>query len=229
MRVLILEPLESEVIRWLSDRHDVVVAPELVGQPAALAEALAGAQGLIVPPSLAVDARLLKGAPQLRVVGRVSAGAENLHLEACRQAGVEIVRSNMASANAEAEFVVGALLALLRRVPVQSSDGLMVGRELGCSTVGLIGMSASARVLGQLLPVFGTRVLGYDPSLHPTDPVWSHWGVDPVPIKELMEQSDGLCVQLPYFPRYRGLMAGAAEGGHVGPPLRREEGWRVRN
>jgi len=67
-------------------------------------------------------------------------------------------------------------------------------------------MSAAARVLGQLLPVFGTRVLGYDPSLHPTDPVWGHWGVEPVTIKELMEQSDGVCVQLPYFPRYRGLM-----------------------
>jgi D-3-phosphoglycerate dehydrogenase len=98
------------------------------------------------------------------------------------------------------------LLALLRRVPVLASDGMMVGRELGCSTIGLIGMTPAARILAQLLPAFGTRVLGYDPSLHQSDPLWAQWGIEPLPLRELMEQSDGLCVQLGFFPRYRGLM-----------------------
>ena len=55
------------------------------------------------------------------------------------------MRSTTATANAEAEFVVDALLALLRRVPVQASDGMLVGRELGCAAVGLIGMTPAAR------------------------------------------------------------------------------------
>ena len=32
----------------------------------------------------------------------------------------------------------------LRRVPVEGSDGLKVGRELGCATIGLLGLTPAA-------------------------------------------------------------------------------------
>ena len=206
MSLLILEPLETEVMQWLSERQDLRFAPELAAQPGLLREALLQTRALILPPSVAVDVALLRSAPKLRVVGRMSAGGENIDLDACRSAQVEVIRSTTATGNAEAEFVIGALLSLLRRVPVQSSDGMWVGRELGCSTVGLIGMTSAARTLAQLLPAFGTRVVGYDPSLHQSDPLWAQWGIESLALRELMEQSDGVSVQLAYFPRYRGLI-----------------------
>ncbi|MBB4843993.1 phosphoglycerate dehydrogenase-like enzyme [Paucibacter oligotrophus] len=206
MSLLILEPLETEVMQWLAERQDLRFAPELAAQPGQLRQALRQARAVILPPSVAVDASLLRSAPKLRVLGRMSAGGENIDLDACRNAQVEVVRSATATGNAEAEFVIAALLSLLRRVPVQSSDGMWVGRELGCSTVGLIGMTPAARVLAQLLPIFGTRVVGYDPSLHQSDPLWAQWGIEPLSLRELMEQSDGVSVQLAYFPRYRGLI-----------------------
>ncbi len=206
MSLLIVEPFEAEVVQWLSKRRSVRYSPELAVDSGQLRQAMQQVQALILPPSVGVDAQLLRASPNLRVVGRMSAGGENIDLEACRAAQVEVVRCSTATANAEAEFVIGALLAMLRRVPVQSSDGMLVGRELGCTTIGLIGMSPAARMLAQLLPVFGTRVLGYDPSLHQNELVWSRVGIEPLPLRELMEQSDGVCVQLPYFPRYRGLI-----------------------
>jgi len=193
-------------MQWLGERHPVQYAPDLASQPQQLREALHSVQALILPPSVAVDGGLLRAAPRLRVVGRVSAGGENIDLEACRANKVEVVRSLTATASAEAEFVIGALLALLRRVPVMSSDGMLVGRELGCTTIGLIGITPAVRMLAQLLPAFGARVVGYDPSLHQTDSLWAQWGIAPLPLRELMEQSDGVSVQLGYFPRYRGLI-----------------------
>ncbi|TXI20960.1 MAG: phosphoglycerate dehydrogenase [Roseateles sp.] len=207
MSVLILEPLETEVVQWLAERHDARFAPELVGDLDALLEALQDARALIAPPEVRVDAELLLGAPTLRAIGRASGGAENIDIEACRKAGVDVVRSQTATANAEAEFAIGALLSLLRRVPVEGSDGLMVGRELGCATVGILGLSATSRILAQLLPAFGTRVIGYDPALHPSDAIWERWGIEPVGLAELIEQSDGLVLLLPFFERYRGLLA----------------------
>ena len=206
MSLLIVEPLEADVMQWLSERHVVQYAPELAVEPGALREALQGMHAAILPPTVAVDIALLRAATRLRVLGRVSGGAENIDLEACRAARVEVVRSLTATASAEAEFAIGALLAMLRRVPVQSSDGMLVGRELGCATVGLIGLSGAARMLAQLLPAFGTRVVGYDPSIHQNDPLWAQWGIEPLGLRELMEQSDGISVQLAYFPRYRGLI-----------------------
>lgn len=206
MDLLIVEPLESEVMQWLEGRHLVRYAPELADDPRAFRQALYNVRALIVPPSVSIDATALHFAPMLRAIGRVSAGSENIDTEACSRAGVDVVRSVTATALAEAEFMVGALLAMLRRVPVVASDGMLVGRELGGATVGLIGMAPAARSMVQLLGGFGSRVVGYDPSLHASDGVWARWRVEPLPLRELMEQSDAVCVQLAYFSRYRGLL-----------------------
>lgn len=206
MTVLILEPLEAEVVQWLAERHDARFAPELVGDPEGLIEALQESRALVAPPEVPIDAELLRSAPTLRAIGRASGGAENIDMEACRKAGVEVVRSQSSTASAEAEFVIGALLSLLRRVPVEGSDGLKVGRELGCSTIGVLGLTPTAQVLTQLLHAFGARVIGYDPALHPSDATWGRWGIDAVSLGDLVEHSDGLVLLLPYFPRFRGLI-----------------------
>lgn len=206
MTVLILEPLEAEVVQWLAERHDARFAPELVGDTRGLLAALRESRALIAPPEVKVDAELLRGAPTLCAIGRASGGAENIDIEACRKAGVEVVRSQSSTASAEAEFAIGALLSLLRRVPVEGSDGLKVGRELGCSTIGLLGMTPTAQVLAQLLHAFGARVIGYDPGMHPSDATWARWGIEAVSLSELVELSDGLVLLLPYFERFRGLV-----------------------
>jgi phosphoglycerate dehydrogenase-like enzyme len=206
MSLLIVEPLDSEVMGWLAERHPVRYAPELALEPREFRQALYNVRALVLPPSVALDAQTLHYAPVLKAVGRVSAGAENMDLEACARAGVEVVRSPDASAMAEAEFMIGSLIQMLRRVPVVSEDGLLVGRELGASTVGLIGMTPGARSVAQLLQAFGSRVLGYDPAVHASDGLWLRWRVEPVSLTELMERCDAVCVQLPFFTRYEGLM-----------------------
>jgi D-3-phosphoglycerate dehydrogenase / 2-oxoglutarate reductase len=206
MDLLIVEPLETELMQWLQSRHQVAFAPELAFDPRAFRQALYKVRALIIPPSVALDAQALRHAPALQVVGRVSAGAENIDLDACERSHVEVVRSRTASAQAEAEFMIGAVLSLLRRVPVVGADGVPVGRELGAATVGLLGMAPAARSMSQMLGGFGSRVVGYDPSLHANDSVWERWRVKPLGLSELLEQSDAVCVQLSYFSRYHGLL-----------------------
>ena len=206
MVVLIVEPLDPEVMQWLVARHAVRYAPDLARDPRALRLSLRNVQALIIPPTVALDADALARAPLLKAVGRLSAGAENIDFEACARAGVEVVRPSDATAQAEAEFMIGALLQMLRRVPVVNAEGLLVGRELGSATVGLVGMGPAAQPLAMLLQAFGSRAIGYDPVLHANDPLWSRWQVEPVGLRELMEQSDGVCVMLNNYTRYQGLL-----------------------
>jgi D-3-phosphoglycerate dehydrogenase / 2-oxoglutarate reductase len=206
MDVLVVEPLEPEVMQWLGDRHALRYAPELARDARGLRQALFNVRSMVIPPSVAIDAQVLHFAPVLKAVGRLSAGAENIDLDACARSGVEVVRSSTASSVAEAEFMIGALLAMLRRVPVLNAEGLLVGRELGGATVGLVGMVPTAKSMAQLLSAFGARVVGYDPSVHASDSVWNRWRIEPVSLKDLVEQSDAVCVQLAYFSRYKGLI-----------------------
>ena len=124
--ILIIEPLDPEVMQWLVARHPVRYAPDLARDPRGLRQALRSVQALIIPPTVALDADSLGRAPLLRAVGRLSAGAENIDFEACAQAGVEVVRPSDATAQAEAEFMIGALLQMLRRVPVVNAEGSLL-------------------------------------------------------------------------------------------------------
>ena len=206
MDVLIIEPLEAEVMQWLEARYAIRYAPELASDPRAFRQALYNVRAMVVPPSVTLDAQALHYAPVLRAVGRVSAGAENIDQEACARARIEVVRGLTATAQAEAEFMIGALLSLIRRVPVVGSDGMLVGRELGAATVGLVGMAPAARSMAQMLAGFGSTMVGYDPALHASDNVFERWRVKPMGLRELLEQSDAVCVQLSYFSRYHGLL-----------------------
>ncbi|MEO6362055.1 MAG: NAD(P)-dependent oxidoreductase [Caldimonas sp.] len=206
MDLLVIDTLEAGVMEWLASRHSIRHAPELAFEPLEFRKALYNVRAAIVPASLGVDAETLDFAPILRAVGRVSGGSENIDLGACERRHVEVVRSLTASARAEAEFVIGAMLALLRRVPVRGADGAIAGREIGGCTIGLVGMPPSARSIAQLLGAFGARIIGYDPALHANDSVWPVWQVAPASLRDLVERADVLCVQLDYFSRYHGLL-----------------------
>jgi D-3-phosphoglycerate dehydrogenase len=206
MDLLILDALDAEVMQWLESRHLVRFAPELALDSREFRQSLHDVRAVILPSRVAFNEKTLHYAPVLRAVGRVHSGAENIDLEACSRAGVEVVRSAAATALAEAEFMIGAGLSLLRRVPVAGLDGMLVGRELGACTVGLLGMSPSAKAMAGMLSGFGCRMVAYDPSLHASDGIWPRWQLEPVPLRELIETSDLLCVQLSYFTRYRRLL-----------------------
>ncbi len=206
MDVLIVEAMEPEVLEWLGARHPLRFAPELARDGRALRQALFNVRALIAPASVVLDAQALRFAPVLRAVGRLSAGVESIDADAIARAGVEIVRPGTASAAAEAEFAIGSMLQLLRRVPVQSADGMLVGRELAGARVGLVGLPAAARTLAELLGAFGAGVSGYDPAVHISDPLWALWKIEPLGLRELFERSDVLCVLLNDFTRYKGLI-----------------------
>ena len=205
MDVLIVEPIPVEVQQWLAARHAVRLAPELAHEPIAFRVALAPVRAAILPPSVTLDASVLWHAPRLQVVGRVSAGSENIDLDACGRASVEIVRAASASAVAEAEFVIAALLAMKRRVPVLTDEGLLVGRELGGSQVGIVGATPATEPLSRLLNAFGARVAGYDPGVHASDPAWVRAGVRPLALQDLVRECDAVCVLLSHYTRFDGL------------------------
>jgi D-3-phosphoglycerate dehydrogenase len=226
MDVLVVATLDPKVLQWLQGRHSVQCAPELANEPWALRRALAGARGLIASPDVVLNADTLQNASQLRAIGLVGTGPENIDSHACTRAGIDLVRSPMATAVAEAEYMLAALLSLFRHVPngnggsggsgAGSGGGSggaaggpgpeLPGREIAAATVGLIGMTPATRALAPILAAVGARVVGYDPGVHASDALWPRWRIEPLPLRELMEHSDGVCVQLAYYSRYRGLL-----------------------
>ena len=206
MDVLIVESIEPEVLQWLEARHSTRYAPQLERDPFALRQALFNARALVMPSSVALDAQALHFAPVLRAVGCLGAGVENLDVGACARHGIEVVRAGSASAAAEAEFAIGAMLQLLRRVPVRGQRWPACWPRTGWHQRGLARHVACSAPLGRPARSLRRARAGLRPGAAPSDGLWARWKIEPMGLRELFENSDVVCVLLSYFTRYKGLL-----------------------
>jgi D-3-phosphoglycerate dehydrogenase / 2-oxoglutarate reductase len=195
MKLLIVEKLEKDVLDWLASRYSTRFAPELAADTRGLRLALHDVEAVVLPANIKVDSAWLLQAPVLKVLGRMSDSIDAQERMACEQAGVLSVGCSLSGSRAQAEFMLSCMLSLLRNVPAASVDGHWMGRELGGSTVGLLGLTRASKPLAQWLASMGAKVVGWDPELPAEDVVWSRWGITHLTQQSLLQQADALCLQ----------------------------------
>jgi len=208
LEILLLERLVPEAQTWLEARHRVEVRPDFAQDPAALRRALYNVQALVLPRKVPVTREFLDFAPVLRAVARIHGGSDNIDLEACRDRKVRMVQASSAHVRSNAEYLLASLLLLYRRGVADSLKGdrhapATMGRELNGSTVGLLGIAPTAHPLALMLAALGARLIGYDPAVHHTAPIWKRLGIRPVALQDLMAQADAVSVQVLYGSRYQ--------------------------
>lgn len=158
--------------------------------------------------------RLAGGGTQL--IALRSAGFNNIDLEAAERQGITVLRVPAYSPHAVAEFTVGLLLALDRRIPRAwsrvrdnnfSLDGL-IGHDLNGRTVGVVGTGKiGALVARSFRAGFGCRVLAAD---RYENPELLALGVDYVPVEQLIAEADIITLHCPLTPLTHHLINAAA-------------------
>ncbi len=209
--ILLLETLIPEAMAWLSTRHSMSFRPELAHDLRGLAHSTNDCRAIVLPRSVLVTQDFLDFAPKLEAVARLHVSTDNTDLEACSARGVRVVQANHANVRANAEFLLGALMMMYRRGFVSALMGkkdfhVHTGREVNGSTIGLLGLSPTAHTLAALLNAMGARVIGYDPALHHTSPLWTNLRVQPVSLPEMMSSADAISVQMLYASRFKGFI-----------------------
>jgi phosphoglycerate dehydrogenase-like enzyme len=211
LEILLLERLVPEAQAWLEARHSVEYRPELANDAGALRKAVYKAQAVVLPRKLVVTREFLDFAPLLRAVARMHVGTDNTDLEACRDRRVRVIQATTASVRSNAEYLLASLLLLFRRGIGSSLIGdrhadIRLGRELNGSVIGLLGLAPTAHTLALMLHSLGVRLIGYDPAVHHTAPIWSRLRVQPVSLSEVMAQADAVSVQVMYASRYQNFI-----------------------
>ena len=88
----------------------------------------------------------------------------------------------------------------------QKAAAVPTGREINGSVIGLLGIGPAASALAGLLNSMGARVVGYDPALHHSSPLWQQMRVQPVSLLDMMSTADAVSVQMLYASRYKGFI-----------------------
>ncbi len=216
-------PIEDELHALLAAAGDVTVLPPGADR-AALLEAAAGADGILLNPLFRVDEELLAAAPSLKVVATTSVGYDAFDVDLLSAHGVALCNTPGVLNAAVADLTVAMLLILSRnlveferysrsggwgrREPYPGLAHDPAGHTLGVIGFGRIGREVTRR--GQQL---GMRTIWYDifddpPADAPTS--------EKVELDELLRQSDFVSVHTDLNPGSR-HMIGAREIGLMKP------------
>ncbi len=168
-----------------------------------------------------MDETILSQCPNLKWVGIIATGTDNLDLEACRRHGVQVANVPGYSTYSVAQMTFSLLLAVCQCAERQNravQDGywqlnvpaeyrILPQVELCGKTFGIFGYGSIGRQAGRIAKAFGMRVLACTRTVRPE---YAADGVEFVDFDTLLKESDVLSLHTPATPATRGVVSAAA-------------------
>ncbi|WP_299054696.1 2-hydroxyacid dehydrogenase [uncultured Polaribacter sp.] len=156
--------------------------------------------GIIIRSRFAIDKQFLDKGKQLKFIGRVGAGLENIDCAYAESKNIALIAAPEGNRNAVGEHSLGMLLSLfnkLNKADKEVRNGKWLreenrGIELDGKTVGLIGYGNMGKSFAKKLRGFDVEVLCYDIKEGVSDE-----NCKQVSLKELQEKSDVLSLHTP--------------------------------
>jgi len=156
--------------------------------------------GLIIRSRFSIDASFLDKATNLKFIGRVGAGLENIDCDYALSKGIELIAAPEGNRNAVGEHALGMLLSLfnkLNKADLEVRKGLWLreenrGLELDGKTVGLIGYGNMGKAFAKKLRGFDVTVLCYDIKPNVEDE-----NATQVSLQEIQERANVLSLHTP--------------------------------
>ena len=173
---------------------------------AAIEPVLASAEYVVCYPNLKTDDAFFKAAPKLRLYQLLSAGYDDVDIEAARRARVPICNNGGANAISVSEHAIMLMLAVSRRVVWQHGN-VSAGRwrgngpapmmyEIFDKTLGIVGLGTIGKKVARIARAFGMRVQYYDIarlSEHEEDALGVRFRL----LRELLAGSDFVTMHVP--------------------------------
>ena len=211
--IVITEFMDQASVDTLSAEFDVHYSPELVDNPDELSRLLADARAIVVRNRTQVREGLLDQAPNLKVVGRLGVGLDNIDMGACRERDITVYPATGANDVAVAEYVIAAAMILARNAYTVTQNVIAgdwprqacIGREIQGLIMGLVGCGGIARETALRAKALGMRVIAYDPFVGADDPVWADIG-RVGDIDGLLTESDVISLHIPLTDDTRNLI-----------------------
>ena len=156
--------------------------------------------GLIIRSRFSINASFLEKAKNLKFIGRVGAGLENIDCSYAENNGITLIAAPEGNRNAVGEHCLGMLLSLFNKLNKANSEvkkGLWLreenrGVELDGKTIGLIGYGNMGKSFAKKLRGFDVEVLCYD-----LKPNVSDGNCKQVSLRELQQKADVLSLHTP--------------------------------
>ncbi len=206
-KLLLARPVFDEVMAQLAQHFELLHNPtDQVLSQAELISALQGCQALFATPSETITKAVIEACPELKTIGLMAVGYNNVDLAAASAQGVMLTNTPDILTETTADFAWALLLATARRVTEAEHwlrAGLwqnwrydtLLGQDVHGSTLGILGMGRIGCAIARRARGFTMPVLYHNRTqLVPSQAEGASW----VDKTTLLEQSDHLILILPY-------------------------------
>ena len=223
MKLVILESyvMEPGDLDWSAVRALVPDTVEYVRTPyEQIAERIGDAE-LVILNKCRMDEGVLARCPNLRWVGIIATGTDNLDLAACRRHGVSVANVPGYSTYSVAQMAFSLLLAVCQcperqdralragywQLGVPAEYGILPQVELYGRTFGVCGYGSIGRQAARIARAFGMQVLVYTRTVRPE---YAADGVTFTDLDALLAGSDVVSLHCPATPATRGMIGAEA-------------------
>ncbi|GJN28898.1 hypothetical protein PR202_gb17071 [Eleusine coracana subsp. coracana] len=171
--VLLADPIIPEFESELSGRFRLL--PLTDADPTAATSARA----LLMVDLPAVTAAFIGALPALELVVASSAGIDHIDLAACRRRGIQVTNAGAAYSADAADYAVGLLVAVLRRVAAAdayvrrggwAAENPLLATKVSGKRVGIVGLGRIGSLIAKRLAAFGCPVSYHSRSPKPSSP-----------------------------------------------------------
>jgi D-3-phosphoglycerate dehydrogenase / 2-oxoglutarate reductase len=197
--------LSMPALQFLEQQGRVDIMYE--ASPMDLLEAIPCYDALLIRSATKVNSDLIQAGSRgrLKVIGTATAGVDHIDLKAAQEQSVMVVNSTWGNSLANAEFIIGMMIALSRNFlnydrsmrRGEWNQELGIGAELGGKIFGTVGFGRIGSLAAEKARLLGMRVMAFDP-FQPID-AFTARGVERVELPELLRSADFLSLSLPHY------------------------------
>jgi (S)-sulfolactate dehydrogenase len=210
--IIVSEFMDEPAVEQLRQSFAVSYEPDLVDRPVDLEAAVVEARALIVRNRTQVRGALLEAARNLRCIGRLGVGLDNIDVRACEERSIAVYPAIGANNLSVAEYVITAALVLLRGAYYATGEVIvgawprqrLMGREISAKRLGLVGFGAIARAVASRAAALGMTVAAYDPYLPDGHDAWQQ--AERQNLEAILATSDVVSLHVPLTDKTRKLI-----------------------
>ncbi len=203
MKVLVIDSVHQDLLQGLRDLNFEIIEDYSTSKEKLIPK-LGEYNGLILRSRFPIDKDFLKAASNLKFIGRVGAGMENIDIPFAKKMGIHLLSAPEGNRDAVAEHAIAMILMLfnnLKRADDEVRNGIWRreenrGLELSGKTIGIIGYGNNGSAFAKKLMGFGSEVLAYDKYKKG----FSNNIVREVELDELKMKADILSLHIPQNP-----------------------------
>ena len=212
MKILITEFINKNSLDDLNNNFEIKFDEKLWEKEEELLEIIKDYDGLIVRNKTQVNKNILSNAKNLKFIGRLGVGLDNIDTEFCKSKNIHVQPATGMNADSVAEYVISSSMFLIKKIPM-FHNGTVKGNwprttiksaEINGKCIGIVGFGTIGRKVADYSLKNGLNVLAYDPYIKKLDDNEKNYKLSS--LEDVFKNADIISLHLPLTEETKNLI-----------------------